>query len=229
MPYPFDSDLPPNIEEGTRRSEYSGSGRSLDPATGQDAPGQGATQRTPEDPDPFFDDVGKRRLWWNMAFVGLKIYVDDGMSEGPTFHSCIIHPQPAWGHKKTEDIPDQTVGLGVTKFYAKATLSQSTVSMGCQQTIVGGGCIVGYRFGLEEVELWKEVGEDQPEDEKLTKYKLLGEVHVTDDGDGPQITEYWWRVNHIFNWTYYGWTVIQNAADQSSCISLPPDIVTPPE
>lgn len=225
MSYPFDSDLPPNIEEGTRRSEYSGSGRSLDPATGQDAPGQGATQRTPEDPDNFFDDVGTRRLWWNMYFNGLKIYVDDGMSEGPTFQSCSIHPQPAWGHKKTEDIPDQTVGLGVTKFYAKATLSESTVSMGCFETVNAGGCLVGYRFGLEEVELHKEVGEDQPDDTTTEKYKLLGEVHVTDDGDGPQITEYWWRVNHIFNWTYYGWTVVQDAADQDSCTSLPPDIV----
>ena len=228
MSYPFESDLPPNIEEGTRRSEYSGSGRSLDPATGQDAPGQGATQRTPEDPDPFFGDVGTRRLWWNMAYHKLKIYVDDGMSEGPDFGTCIIHPQPAWGHKKTKDIPDQTVGLGVTKFYAKATLSQSTVSMGCFPTAGDGqkGCLEGYRFGLEEVELHKELGEDQPEDEKLVKYKLLGEVHVTDDGDGPQITEYWWRVNHIFNWTYYGWTTVVNGSSgPGGCSSLPPDIV----
>ena len=175
------------------------------------------------------------RLWWNMSYDDssdssshVTIYIDNGMCEGPDFISTFIHPERAWEHTDNEDedgggqeIPNQTVTGGVTNFYVKATFTESTTDMGGLTT--DGITLTGYRYKLASYEVHKETGSppDQPRDERLIKYKLLGQVTV----EAGKVTEYWWRTNHIFNWTFYAWTA-DSHSDNSD--ALPPDVPPPP-
>lgn len=90
MSSPFESDLPPNMEEGKRRSEYQGS-RSVDPAYGQDTPGGGVTQRTPEDPDPFHPGASTCSLghtYWSVTEEG-DIYIAAGVINAGGVHEIV--------------------------------------------------------------------------------------------------------------------------------------------
>lgn len=159
--------------------------------------------------------------WWDMSYDDsvdpVEIDIADGMNEGATHVTDYIHPQLAWGNLATTAIAQQTVVNGTTHFYVKATFTGSTVDMGTYTPT--SDAIEGWRYDLDSVEVVKVTGTppEQPADTKLVKHKLLGIVTVADD----LVTEYWWRTNHVFNWTFYHWTTL--VTYDVSNVTLPPD------
>ena len=166
--------------------------------------------------------VSLERRWWEMSFddseLPVKLYIENGMCEGPDFISAAVHPERAWEHTAEEmEVADQEITNGTTNFYIKATFVQSQTDMG--GTTAAGLNLTGYRYSLASCEIHKETGSPpaQPLDEKLVKYKLLGQVTVA----GGKVTKYWWRTNHIFNWTFYAWTADNNSSNSDA---LPPTV-----
>ena len=170
------------------------------------------------------DNPPQGNLWWKMTYDDLvspvEIDIEDGMNEGALHDKDYIHPQIAWKHIATTGIAQQTVVNGTTHFYVKATFTQSTIDMGTYTPTADD--LEGWRYDLDSVEVVKVTGAppEQPADTKLVKHKLLGIVTVV----AGEVTEYWWRTNHIFNWTFYHWTtlVTHNTLDPPLPPNAPP-------
>ena len=179
--------------------------------------------------------VDKQSKWWDLTFdytgSGLTAKVAAGMSEGPTFGgsgpttcSHAIHPQPAWEWLET-GAGTHSLSDGTTHFYAKAYFAESEIEMGQSGTTSSSHpddyvAIKSYRYALSSVSVEKVIG-DQPDDTKTEKHKLLGKIVVS----AGKVTNYWWRTNHIFNWTFYSFTVIDDSRDVERCNDLlPPDV-----
>tara|TARA_R110000824_G_scaffold398076_1_gene601705 strand:- start:16258 stop:17454 length:1197 start_codon:yes stop_codon:yes gene_type:complete len=178
--------------------------------------------------------VDKQSKWWDLTFevvgTALTAKVAAGMSEGPTFGgsgdpTCDhgVHPKPAWGWMENSAYTD-TVGDGTTYFYVKATFSETEIEMGKNGTTTSEYPeepieLKSYRYQLDYTEIVKVVGATQPDDTKAYKYKLLGKIVAS----GGKVTNYWWRTNHIFNWTFYSFTVLADEEVECSSV-LPPDV-----